>query len=386
MQFIDLATQQARVRDKIDARIKNVLDHGQYILGPELIEFEKNLAQYTGTSFATTCASGTDAILMALMACGIGPGDAVITTPFTFVATAEVISLAGAVPVFVDVDIETMNIDPESLEKTIEAFKSGDSSNCALPQGYQDLTLKAVLPVDLFGLPADYDAITSIADKHDLLVIEDAAQSFGGEYKGKKACGFGVIGCTSFFPAKPLGCYGDGGAIFTNDEKILETLESIRVHGQGLVNKYENVRIGLNSRFDTLQAAIMLPKLEIFPEEFEMRQNAANKYEELLKDSVTLQKIPADCRSAWAQYSFVLKTTAQRTKTQAALKDKNIPSAVYYQIPLHLQKAYSFLDYKQGDFPASEELSQKIMSIPMHPYIKPEDQELVAETIKESLE
>lgn len=326
MDFIDLAAQQRRITDALQANIGRVLAHGQYINGPEVRELEQTLAGYVGAKHAVGCASGTDALLMALMALDIGPGDAVFTTPFTFIATAEVISLLGATPVFVDIDPATFNIDPAKLEKAIVALKGTAPSEKPLPPVTGELSLgvsaiqaafpdrriidrrraarrtgdrhapgtlrpRAVIPVDLFGLPADYDAIAAVAARHSLIVIEDAAQSFGGEYKGRKACAFGDVACTSFFPAKPLGCYGDGGMCFTNDGKIDEILRSIRVHGQGS-DKYENVRIGINGRLDTLQAAILLAKFALFPGEIDRRQEVAKRYDELLAGAVKTPVIP----------------------------------------------------------------------------------------------
>jgi len=290
MQFIDLAEQQKRIKGIIDANIQAVLSHGQYIQGPEVRLLEEKLAAYVGVKHGISCASGTDALLMALIACRIGPGDAVFTTPFTFIATAEVISLIGGTPVFVDIDPATWNIDPIKLEQAIEALTNGNLSHYPLPTGIdQCLKPKAVIPVDLFGLPADYERINTISKKYGLIAIEDAAQSFGAQSNGKKACALSKIGCTSFFPAKPLGCYGDGGMAFTNDEEIAEILRSIRVHGQGN-HKYENIRIGINGRMDTLQAAILLAKFEIFPEELELRQAKAENYSKRFRSSRLVPK------------------------------------------------------------------------------------------------
>ena len=289
MQFVDLAYQQQRIKNQLDTRIQAVLAHGNYIMGPEVKELEDKLAAYVGAKHAIGCASGTDALLLALMAYGVGPGDAVFTTPFTFIATAEVISLLGATPVFVDIDPQTFNLDPAKLELAIQALKQNDQSIYPLPRSNSildprssplkrsapptsDLQPRGIIAVDLFGLPADYDTINSIAKSHGLLVIEDAAQSFGANYKGKKACALADIACTSFFPAKPLGCYGDGGMCFTDDDTLAEVIKSLRVHGKG-GHKYDNVRIGINGRLDTLQAAILLAKFEIFPEEVDTSQN-----------------------------------------------------------------------------------------------------------------
>jgi UDP-2-acetamido-2-deoxy-ribo-hexuluronate aminotransferase len=387
MDFIDLASQQRRIADKLNARIASVLAHGQYINGPEIRELEATLAGYVGIKHAVGCASGTDAILMALMALEIGPGDAVFTTPFTFIATAEVISLLGATPVFVDIDPVTFNIDPAKLERAIIAVESADPSRYPLPlplRGAGGQRPRAVIPVDLFGLPADYDAIDAIAACHSLMVIADAAQSFGGEYKGKKSCAFGDIACTSFFPAKPLGCYGDGGMCFTNDDRSDEVLRSIRVHGQGS-DKYENIRIGINGRLDTLQAAILLAKFSIFPEEIDLRQEVARRYNELLAGAVVTPAIPDGYKSAWAQYSILARDDAERTDLTAKLKEAGVPTAVYYPKPLHRQTAYAGLGYKEGDFPVSEASAGRIFSLPMHPSLPAEDQRLIADIIKKQI-
>ncbi len=382
MQFIDLSAQQQRIRDKIENNIKVVLDHGQYVMGPEVKALEERLAAYVGARHAMGCASGTDALMLALMAHDVGPGDAIFTTPFTFIATAEVISLLGATPIFVDIDPFTFNLNPQKLAQAVEALESGDFSKLPVPvsPSPSSLTPKGVIAVDLFGLPADYDRIDEISKKHGLFVIEDAAQSFGGEYKGKKACSFGDIACTSFFPAKPLGCYGDGGMCFTDDAELDERMRSCRVHGQGS-NKYENVRIGINGRLDTLQAAILLAKIELFDEEIALRQEAAKRYSRNLKgEGIKVPEIPPDYLSAWAQYSLLAKDAEHRTAVQEKLKDADIPTAIYYPKPLHLQKAFDFLGYQEGAFPISEDCASKIFSLPMHPYVKEEDQERICKT------
>ena len=364
--------------------MRTVLDHGKYVLGPEVPVLEERLAEYVGARHAVSCASGTDALLMALMAHNVGPGDAVFTTPFTFVATAEVISLLGATPVFVDVEPRTFNIDPNKLEQAVIAVKNSDSTSHPLPfsPGMSPLNPRGIIPVDLFGLPADYDIINDIAQKHGLSLVEDAAQSFGAEYHGRKACSFGDVACTSFFPAKPLGCYGDGGMCFADDGRIAELLKSIRVHGQGN-HRYENIRIGINGRLDTLQAAILLAKFEVFPEEIELRQEAAGLYNELLKAEASLitPAVPHGLKSVWAQYSLLAKDEDHRSTLQARLKDAGIPTAIYYPKPLHLQTAFASLGYKKGDFPVSENCASRIFSLPMHPYLKREDQEKIAEII-----
>jgi UDP-2-acetamido-2-deoxy-ribo-hexuluronate aminotransferase len=374
MDFIDLAAQQRRISETLNANIARVLAHGQYVNGPEVGELEAALAAYVGVKHAVGCASGTDALLMALMALEIGPGDAVFTTPFTFVATAEVIGLLGAAPVFVDIDPATFNIDPAKLEQAIEAVEKGDPSLHPLPGAVGGrLRPRAVIPVDLFGLPADYDAIETVATRHIIAVIEDAAQSFGGEYKGRKAGSFGAIACTSFFPAKPLGCYGDGGMCFTNDGHIVESLRSIRNHGQGS-DKYENIRIGINGRLDTLQAAILLAKFAIFPEEIDLRQEVARRYNELLAGFVTTPEIPQRFKSAWAQYSILARDSAERCELMAKLKGTGIPTAIYYPKPLHRQTAFAGLGYNERDFPVSEDCARRIFSLPMHPYLAAADQ------------
>ena len=387
MQFIDLAAQQRRIRETIEANIKAVLDHGKYIMGPEIETLEDRLREYVGVKNAIGCASGTDALLMALMTHGIGPGDAVFTSPFTFIATAEVISLLGATPIFVDIDPQTFNIDPDKLEQAIVAFKSNDNSIHPLPITHHSspLTPKGIIAVDLFGLPADYDKINAIAKKNDLFVIEDAAQAFGAEYKGKKACSLTDIACTSFFPAKPLGGYGDGGMCFTDNDEKAEILRSLLAHGKG-VHKYENVRIGINGRLDTIQAAVLLAKFDIFPEEIELRQKVAQRYTELLlpptsSGAVLPPQTPRDARSVWAQYSILAENETERSKLQAKLGDAGIPTAIYYPKPLHLQTAYKYLGYKENDFPISEDFAQRIFSLPMHPYLSEQDQIKISATI-----
>ncbi|MFP4476449.1 MAG: DegT/DnrJ/EryC1/StrS family aminotransferase [Desulfatibacillaceae bacterium] len=384
MQFIDLAAQQARIREKIESNIHAVLDHGKYVMGPEIAELEKRLAEYSGTRHALGCSSGTDALLMALMAHGVGPGDAIFTTPFTFIATAEVIALLGATPVFVDVSVYTYNMDPARLEDAIRAVQDNDPDLHVLPGNVDaaDLTPRGVIAVDLFGLPADYDAINEVAHKHGLFVVEDAAQSFGGRYKGGMAGSLAGIGCTSFFPAKPLGCYGDGGMCFTDDDDMYDLMESVRVHGKG-TDKYDNARVGINGRLDTLQAAILLAKFDIFPEEVEMRNRVAARYNELLEPTgkLVVPHVPEGYVSAWAQYSVLARDGEHRAALQAALKEQGVPTAVYYPKCLHLQTAFAHLGYKPGDFARSEDFSTRIFSLPMHPYLGGGAQEIIAETI-----
>ncbi len=356
IKFVDLHAQQERIRPQIEKRIQQVLNHGKFILGPEIEELEVKLAEFAHVKHAITCSSGTDALLMPLMAYDIGPGDAVFTTPFTFIATAEVITLLGAMPVFVDINPQTFNIDPQKLDEAITKVKKNGT---CMPRG--------IIPVDIFGLPASYDAIMAIAKKHGVFVLEDAAQSFGATYKGRKAGSFGHVAATSFFPAKPLGCYGDGGAVFTNDDSLAEKLKSIRVHGQG-VDKYNNICVGLNARFDTIQAAILLEKLAIFPKEMNARNRIAAKYTESINQLSFLepQIIPEECTSAWAQYSVV---SENRSEIQKKLSESDVPTVIYYPKPLHLQTAFASLSYKEGDFPISESISRRIFSLPMHPYL-----------------
>jgi UDP-2-acetamido-2-deoxy-ribo-hexuluronate aminotransferase len=368
--FTDLTAQYQRLQDEIDANIRNVHTHSKYIMGPEVAEFEQRLAEYIGVKHCISCSNGTDALLMPLMAWGIGEGDAVFTTPFTFIASAEVVSLLGATPIFADIDPDSFNIDPAKLEIAIERIVRE-----------RKLKPKAIIPVDLFGLPADYERIEAIAAKYGLKVLEDAAQGFGGTYKGRIAGSFGDVGSTSFFPSKPLGCYGDGGAIFTNDDALANTLKSIRVHGQG-VDKYDNVRIGLNARLDTIQAAILLPKLKAFINyELAARNRVAAMYSQGLNGLVKTPVVPKDFTSSWAQYSVLAKSGSDRAMLQKKLKTAGIPTMVYYSKPLHLQTAYSDLGHLKGDFPISEDVSERIFSLPMHPYLEKDDIEFIIETI-----
>jgi len=351
--FMDLKTQYRQMADPIRARIDAVLEHGRYIMGPEVAELEAALAAFTGTGHVLSCSSGTDALLMPLIARGIGPGDAVFTTSFTFFATAEVIAHLGATPVFVDIDRRTFNMDPESLRQAVASIDK---------QGR--LRPRAVIPVDLFGLTADYAAIDEIAAHHDLFVIEDAAQSLGGSCKGRMAGSFGHVAATSFYPAKPLGCYGDGGAIFTDDAALAALMKSIRVHGEG-VDKYDNVRIGINGRLDTIQAAILLEKMVTFEQELEARRRVAARYSSGLQ-GVNVPLIPPHHESAWALYTI---TCDQRDALREALAAKGIPTVVYYDRPLHLQTAFAKLGHRPGDFPVSEWVSRHVVSLPMHPFL-----------------
>jgi UDP-2-acetamido-2-deoxy-ribo-hexuluronate aminotransferase len=379
--FIDLAAQQKEIRSNIDVGIRRVLDSGKYILGPEVVELEQKLADFVGVKHCIGVSSGTDALLMGLMAQGIGPGDAVFTTPFTFIATAEVVSLLGATPVFVDIDPKTYNIDPEKLKLAVQAIKKNDSSIYPIPDN-SPLIPKVIIPVDLFGLPADYDNIMVIAKEHDLFVLEDAAQGLGGIYKDRQAGSLGHMGTTSFFPAKPLGCYGDGGAIFTDDDNLSDILRSIRVHGKG-TDKYNNIRIGVNARLHTIQAAILIPKLQIFPNEIIERQRVAKQYIAGFKDtSLVTPFVPDNLQSVWAQFSLVCE---DREAIQAHLKSLGIPTAVYYGKSLHLQPAYSDLGYETGDMPNSEQISHHIFSLPMHPYLEDYEIERIIEAVRKVL-
>ena len=368
MQFIDLQAQQSLIRDKIDTRIKKILDHGKYIMGPEVKELEERLSDYIQVKHCISCSSGTDALLIPLMSMDIGPGDAVLTTPFTYIATAEVIALLGATPVFCDIYEKTFNINPEALN---EAYNYAIS---------KDLTPKAIIPVDLFGLPARYRLIEEFAKEKNIYILEDAAQGFGGRIGLKKACSFGDVAGTSFFPAKPLGCYGDGGAIFTNNDSFAEKMKSIRVHGSGN-DKYENIRFGLNGRLDTIQAAVVLEKLKIFDRELNKRNNIANYYTENISKKYITPHIPDKYFSSWAQYSILIPRDLEKDYLIKTLTEKNIPSMVYYKIPVHLQTGYKQYGYFKGDFPISEDVSDRIISLPMHPYLDKKNQNKVIEAL-----
>ena len=357
IEFIDLKAQQARLKDKIEAGIQNVLTHGQYILGPEVKELEEKLAAYVGAKYCITCANGTDALQIAQMAFGIGPGDEVITPGFTYIATAETVALLGATPVYVDVNPKTYNLDVEQLEAAITP------------------RTKAIIPVSLYGQCADFDAINAIAAKHGIPVIEDAAQSFGATYKGRKSCNLTTVACTSFFPSKPLGCYGDGGAIFTNDDELAKVIRQIARHGQD--RRYHHIRVGMNSRLDTLQAAILLPKLEILDEEMQARQRVAETYTKLFNDAGinTTPCIEAHNQSAWAQYTIQVEN---RDDVQAKLKEQDIPTAVHYPIPLNKQPAVAD---ESVILPVGDAIAERVMSLPMHPYLAAEAQEKIVASL-----
>ena len=366
MEFLDLKTQQKQIRKPLEKRINKILDHGAYIMGPEVFELEEKLADYCGVKHAISCSSGTDALLIPLMAWGIGPGDAVFTTPFTYVATAEVISILGATPVFVDVYESTYNIDCDKLEVEI---------NKVINEG--KLKPKAIIPVDLFGLPARYRLIDKIAKKYNLKVIEDAAQSFGGSIRGKKVGSFGNVAATSFYPAKPLGCYGDGGAIFTNDDYLAEECKAIRIHGTK-DDKYNSEMIGLNGRLDSIQAAVLLEKLKIFDEELELRNKIDIHYRKQLNNA---QYHPLEYQSAHALFSIVLGSNDKRNILLERLQKNKVPSVIYYKFPIHLMKAFEYLGYNKGDLSISEKLSQNIISLPMHPYLSEEEIDFVVQSI-----
>ena len=367
MQFIDLAAQRARLGEGLEEAVTSVLRDGRYILGPEVEEFEKQIAEFVGVKHAIGCANGTDALLIPLLAEGIGAGDAVFVPSFTFAATAEVVALAGATPVFVEISHETYNLSPSHLEDAIEAV---------LAEG--ELTPKAIIPVDLFGTPADYPVIEALARKHKLMVLSDAAQSIGG-VSGNRRCGsFGSVAATSFYPAKPLGCYGDGGAMFTNDDALMEKLRSYAFHGKG-DSQYDNVHIGLNSRLDTIQAAVLLQKLSIFEEELQARQTIADYYSENLKDHVRVPNVPVGMRSAWAQFAI---ETPYRDGLKANLQENGIPSVIYYVKPLHQQPAYSKYPVGPGTMTVTEQLPNTILCLPMHPYLERSDQDRIIETIQ----
>lgn len=388
MQFIDLAAQQARIRSRIDARIKAVLDHGKYIMGPEVAELEERFCAFTGARHCVSCASGTDALLMPLMAWEVGAGDAVFVPSFTFFATAEEPALLGATPIFVDVDPSTFNMRPDLLEKAIEAVRTQDSSLYPLPKAARErqLTPRAVIPVDLFGQAAEYERILTVARRYGLFVLEDAAQSFGGSRHGKKTCALGChAAATSFFPAKPLGCYGDGGAVFTDDDNLADRLRSIRVHGKG-EDKYDNVRLGLNGRLDTLQAAILLAKMEIFPGEIEARQQVSAWYAECLRDipGIVIPTVADGNVSAWAQYC-VLLPDGVRPQVMARMKKKGVPTNIYYPRPQHCLAVFAELGYAPDDMPAALHASQRILALPFHPYLEEGQVRQVAAAFREAL-
>ena len=369
MDFIDLGRQYDVIKEAVDSRIQKVIRSRQFIMGPEVVELEERLAKFTGRKYCLTCSSGTDALQIPLMAYELTKQDAVFVPSFTFFASAESVNLAGGTPVFVDID-STFNMSVESLEKEIERV---------LTEG--KLKPKGIIPVDLFGRSANYDAILPIAEKYGLFVLEDAAQGFGGSLHGKRNGAFGDVSATSFFPAKPLGCYGDGGAIFTDDDELYKTMKSIRVHGSGSY-RYDNVRMGMNGRMDTLQAAVVLAKLDVFEEELGKRQVVASWYAEELKDEFIVPETDPEYFSSWAQYTVRAKDEAERTRIIAGMKEKGIPVMVYYPIPLHEQTAYKNLGYGDVKLPYCSAVSKRVFSLPMHPYLKREEVKYICDTLK----
>jgi len=369
--FIDVAAQRRRLGKAIDEATSRVLDHCQFLMGPEVMAFEAQLAAFCGAKYALSCSSGTDALVMTLMAKGIGRGDAVFCPTFTFCATAESVALVGATPVLVDVDADTFNIDSASLKSAIRTAKA------------KGLKPKAVIPVDLFGLPADHDAIAEIAEAEKLFVLDDAAQGFGGSYKGRAVGTFGQATATSFFPAKPLGCYGDGGAVLTDDEELLAVLKSVRVHGGGS-DKYDNVRLGLTARLDTIQAAVLIEKLKIFADEIDARNRIAARYSQGLQDVATVPVAPEGYRSVWAQYTIRL-APGLRDGLARALQAEGIPTAIYYVKPLHKQTAYRDFPVAEGGLAVSERLADEVISLPMHAYLDEPTQDRIVDAVRRAL-
>ena len=369
--FIDVASQRRRLGSKIDEAVARVLAHCQFVMGPEVAAFEQDLAAFCGAKHAISCASGTDALLLVLMARGIGPGDAVFCPAFTVCATAEVVALLGATPGFVDLDAATFNIDVASLKRAIPVAK------------HKGLTPKAVMPVDLFGLPADHDAVAEVAMAEGLFVLDDAAQGFGGIYKGRKVGTLAAATATSFFPAKPLGCFGDGGAVMTDDDTLAEILRSLRVHGQG-TDRYDNVRIGITGRLDTIQAAILIEKLKIFEDEIAARNAVAKRYNAGLKDVATVPQVPDGYTSVWAQYVIRLQP-GRRDKLAADLKAQGIPTAIYYPRPLNKLAAYTSYPLAERGVPVSEQLAEEVIALPMHAYLDAPVQDRVIDAVKKAL-
>lgn len=370
--FIDIAAQRRRLGKSIDEAVARVLTHCQFINGPEVTALEAALAKFSGARHVVSCASGTDALLMVLMAKQVGPGDAVLCPSFTFCATGEAVALTGATPIFVDVDEATFNMDTASLKRGIATARQ------------RGLEPRAVIPVDLFGQSADHDAIGAIAEAEGLFVLDDAAQGFGASYKGRKLGTFGLATATSFFPAKPLGCFGDGGAIFTDDDALAETLRSIRVHGQG-ADKYDNVRLGITGRLDTMQAAILIEKLKIFEDEIAARNEVADRYARGLGNLVTVPRLASGCTSVWAQYTIRLPNGTNRDDFAAALRAQGIPTAIYYTKSMHQQTAYREFPVAEGGLPASERLSDDVISLPMHAYLDEATQQRVIEAVRGEL-
>lgn len=375
MEFRDLKRQYQVLKPQMDAAMLEVAENCNFISGKQVTELEQRLAEYVGVKHCVTCGNGTDALTLVMMAWDIKAGDAVFVPTFTFFASAEVVAFEGATPVFVDVDERTFNVDPVKLEEAIEQVKKEGKLNP-----------RAVIAVDLFGQPADYTKIEEICKKYGLLLLEDGAQGFGGKIGDRTACSFGDAAATSFFPAKPLGCYGDGGAVFTNDDEMADYMRSIRVHGKSPADKYDNLRIGLNSRLDTIQAAVLKVKLQAFKDhELESVNRAAKLYDEYLGNVVKTPVVPEGFYSSWAQYTLILDSKEQRTHLQKELKEQGIPTMVYYPKPMHLQGAFADLGYKKGDFPVAESLCERVLSLPMHPYLNEEDIRFVANAVKAAL-
>ena len=373
IEFIDLGAQRRRLGRRVDEAILRVVDHGKYIMGPEVAIFEQELAAFCGAKHVLSCANGTDALGLALMAKGVKPGQAVLVPSFTFAATAEVVAWFDAVPVFVDVLEHTFNMDPVGLEAGIATAKR------------LGLEPAGIIPVDLFGLPAGYDEILAIAAAHRLWVICDAAQSFGAVYQGRNVGTLGDITTTSFFPAKPLGCYGDGGAVFTDNDDIAAVLKSLRMHGQGS-DKYDNVRIGMNARLDTIQAAVLTQKLSIFADEIEARAQVAQRYRDMLGDIVHVPEIPEGYTSVWAQYTVRLPNGCDRDAVACRLKESGVPTAVYYAKPLHQQTAYRHYPVAGNGLPVSDRLAGEVLSLPMHPYLAEPTQRRIADALRRALD
>ena len=362
IEFVDLKAQQRKILPELERRMKAVLQHGRYIMGPEIQELEEKLAAYVGVKHCIAVASGTDALLISLMALGVGAGDEVVTTPFTFISTGETIALLGAKPVFVDIDGRTYNLDPSLLEAAITP------------------KTRAILPVSLYGQCADFDAINAVAAKYGIPVIEDACQSFGATYRGRKSCALSSIGCTSFFPSKPLGCYGDGGACFTDDEELATKMRRIRVHGQD--RRYHHSILGINGRMDTLQAAVLLAKLEVFADEVETRNRTGARYSELLGDAVVTPYVEPHNTSVYAQYTVQVD---HREAVQGKLQEAGIPTAVHYPIPLHRQPVFEGLNLPEGSYPVSESVARRVLSLPMHPYLTEDELVRIAAAVKEAI-
>ncbi len=371
MEFRDLKRQYKKLKPEIDKAIFDVINDSNFILGKQVNELEDKLATYVGRKYCISCANGTDALILALMVMGIGKGDAVLVPDFTYIATASSVALVGATPIFVDIDLDTFNMSIESLENVVKKV-------------YNDkkFKLKAIMPVDLFGLPADYDNILKIAKKYNLIVIEDAAQGFGGSINGKKACSFGDISCTSFFPAKPLGCYGDGGAIFTDDKTVYEKLISLRSNGKSKIDKYDNIMIGMNSRLDTIQAAILKVKLKAFIEyELESVNNIYKWYTDKLSKKIKIPIIPNGFYSSFAQYTILCKDENERNMLQIKLKNNKIPSMIYYPRGMHTQKCFNDIDYNYANYKNSIEATKKVLSLPMHPYLTKTEVNYICEVL-----